>query len=181
MPWWNESTAKGKQSHCYIVSHQTPAALVGQGSPIAELNWVESVAIALDSKFTLPGTKIRFGLDPVIGLIPLLGNFSTMLISFLLVFVMARYPVSRKVVLLMVLNVLADAIIGSIPILGNIFDFGFKANIRNVSLLKSHYSLGKHKGSGTGILLAIFAALLGLLGLVFFVIYKLTAWFMHLW
>lgn len=62
----------------------------------------------------------------------------------------------------MLLNSIFDAILGSIPILGNIVDFFFKANQRNVKILKEHYNEGKHEGSAKGILTALFVFLLAL-------------------
>ncbi len=127
---------------------QTPPTAL----PDERLKWVESLARLMDSQFRLPGTNFKFGLDPILGFIPLAGALSTYAVSGILVFTMARYGVSRKVVILMFLNILLDALFGSIPIIGNIFDFAYKANDRNVRLLRRHYQEGKYSGSGTGIL-----------------------------
>ena len=143
--------------------------------PDERLRWVESLAHLMDSQFRLPGTKFTFGLDPILGFIPLAGALSTYAISGILVFTMARYGVSRKVIILMFLNILLDALIGSIPIIGNIFDFAYKANDRNVRLLRQHYQEGKYSGSGTGILVVVFVFLLLLLGLIFYGLWELSS------
>src|SRR5690242_1032313 len=97
---------------------------------VKNMKWVESVARLMDSKFKVPGTNFRFGLDPVLGLIPFLGDVSTFAVSGALVLTMAKHGASRNVVIRMVVNIILDLIIGSIPIIGAIFDFGFKANDR---------------------------------------------------
>jgi hypothetical protein len=138
-----------------------------------DLKWVEEVSRLMDAKFTFPGTKFKFGLDPLIGLIPGLGDISSFAISGILIFTMAKYGVSRKILILMSLNIIADAILGSIPLLGNIFDFFYKANTRNINLLRKHYVEGKYHGSGTGILVAIGLVLLLAFALLIFGTYKL--------
>ncbi len=138
-----------------------------------QLKWVERVAYLLDEKFRFPGTKFRFGLDPVINLIPIAGDISGFLVAAALVWVMARHGVSRKVLILMLLNIFLDAIIGAIPLIGQVFDFYYKANSRNIKLLKEHYEEGRHQGNGTGVLIMIFLVLLVFFALLLLFIYKL--------
>lgn len=138
-----------------------------------QLKWVERVAYLLDEKFRFPGTKFRFGLDPVINLIPIAGDISGFLVAAALVWVMARHGVSRKALILMLLNIFLDAIIGAIPLIGQVFDFYYKANSRNIKLLKEHYEEGRHQGNGTGVLIMIFLVLLVFFALLLLFIYKL--------
>jgi len=138
-----------------------------------QLKWVEHVAYLLDEKFRFPGTKFRFGLDPVINLIPIAGDISGFLVAAVLVWVMAMHGVSRKVLILMLLNIFLDAIIGAIPLIGQVFDFYYKANSRNIKLLKEHYEEGRHQGNGTGVLIMIFLVLLVFFALLLLFIYKL--------
>ena len=91
-----------------------------QNSP--ELLWVERVSRLLDSKFRIPGTSIRFGLDPIFGLLPVAGDVGTMLISFSLIYTMYRNGASGKLAAKMILNVLIDVVFGSIPVVGAFFD-----------------------------------------------------------
>lgn len=140
------------------------------------LRWVERISYLLDEKFRLPGTNFRFGLDPILNLIPVAGDLSGFLISAALVFTMARYGVSRKVVILMTLNILLDAIVGGIPLLGQLFDFYYKANSKNIRLLKEHYEEGKHKGSGTGVLLIIALVFIAFIALLIWIGIRLIHW-----
>lgn len=140
---------------------------------LPELEWVDKMAWLMDSQFRVPGTKFRFGLDPILGLFPFAGDLASYGISSVLVLAMARYGVSGKVLLMMIGNVLLDAIIGSIPILGAIFDFAYKANNRNISLLKKHYHEGKHQGSGLNIIIGVALVFFALLLLLIYGIWKL--------
>ncbi len=140
------------------------------------LKWVEQVSTLMDDKFRLPGTNFRFGLDPLMNLIPIAGDISGFIVGAALVLVMAKNGVSRKVVILMVLNIFIDALIGGIPLIGNVFDFYYKSNSRNIKLLKEHYEEGKHAGSGTGVLLAVFIVLFLLFVGFLFLMYLVVAW-----
>lgn len=145
-----------------------------------DLSGIEWMAKMLDSKFRIPGTSFSFGLDPIIGLIPFLGSGVTLILQGSLTLYMLKYGASRKVAIKMALNVLFDTILSSIPFLGQIGDFFFKANKKNVKLLKEHYFEGKHKGSGTGIILLLLLFLLALLALFCFGAYELIKWIIHL-
>ncbi|GAL85278.1 hypothetical protein MYP_2507 [Sporocytophaga myxococcoides] len=147
---------------------------------VPNLIWVEKISNFLDSKFRIPGTKLRFGWDPLIGLIPGIGDFAGFVISAILMLYMTRYGASRKVVIVMSLNVLLDAMIGSIPFVGTLFDFGFKANKRNIELLKEHYYEGKHQGNGNGIVWTIMLALICLFALLLFSLYKLVSFIIQI-
>src|SRR5687767_10107377 len=107
-----------------------------------KLKWINHMVKLMDNQFRLPGTNFRFGLDPILGFLPVAGDLASFGISAMLVMTMARHGASGKVVTLMLLNIALDTLIGSIPILGNIFDFFFKANERNVRLLTGYYEEG---------------------------------------
>lgn len=131
-------------------------------SQSSEIKWVEKISRLMDSQFKIPGTNFKFGLDPIIGFIPFAGDASTFAISSALILYMIKNGASRKVIILMILNLVIDTIIGGIPIIGVIFDAYYKANNRNIRLLKRHYEEGKYQGSGKGLLIgvAIFLLLL---------------------
>jgi hypothetical protein len=129
------------------------------------LRWVEHVARLMDSQFRLPGTRFRFGLDPLLGLIPIVGDLSSTVVSGVLVLTMLRHGASGAVVVRMVLNILLDTIVGAIPLVGNVFDFAYKSNERNVALLRRHYAEGRHTGSGKGLILLLLLVLLAVFGL----------------
>ena len=143
------------------------------------LVWVERVARLMDSQFQLPGTRFRFGLDPVLGLLPIVGDLSTFAVSIALVVTMMRHGAKGSVVVRMVLNVLLDTIIGAIPILGNIFDFAYKSNDRNVRLLRAHYQEGKYQGSGKGIILLVVSILCSVFFLLAWGAFELLQWLWH--
>ena len=146
------------------------------GKDSKRLKWVESIAYLMDNQFRIPGTNMRFGLDPILGLVPFLGDISTFAVSGALVLTMARHGASRAVVARMVVNIILDLVIGSIPILGALFDFGYKANDRNVRLLRDHYEKGKHHGTGNGFIAMVLIVLLLALGLVIFGLVKVISW-----
>jgi hypothetical protein len=133
-----------------------------------KMKWIERVAYLLDEQFRFPGTKFRFGLDPLMNLIPFVGDLSGFMLSAVLVMTMARNGASGLLLVRMSFNILLDATIGAIPVLGQIFDFYYKANKRNVQLLKEHYTEGKHQGSGKKL---VFIILIGFLVIVAAIIY----------
>jgi hypothetical protein len=120
-----------------------------------QLDWVRRVARLLDSQFTIPGTSIRFGLDPLFSLIPVLGDLITYAISGAMIYAMYQQGASRKVVIKMIMNSTLDAVIGAVPFIGTFFDVFYRSNDRNLKLLREHYYEGKHQGSGNGILIVI--------------------------
>ncbi|MBG6236310.1 hypothetical protein IWX76_002891 [Pedobacter sp. CAN_A7] len=138
--------------------------------------WIKSVSYLLDEQFRLPGTKFRFGLDPVMNLIPGIGDISGFIISGGLLLAMAKKGASNKIVVLMCLNILLDATIGAIPIIGQIFDFFFKSNTRNLKLMREHYIEGKHQGSGKNVIIITVIILIILLAILVFTMVKLAQW-----
>lgn len=140
------------------------------------LRWVEQISQLMDNKFRIPGTNFRFGLDPILNLIPGLGAVSGFAISGALLLTMTRYGASGKVLIMMLINIVLDALIGAIPVLGWIFDFAYKANTRNIKLLKEHYIENKHPGSGKGLLVLIVLILVLLTILIIYLIWQLLEW-----
>jgi hypothetical protein len=142
-------------------------------SPSPPLQTFEQIARLMDSKFKIPGTKIRFGIDPILSLLPVLGDVITLIISSMLIYTMHNRGASRKVVIKMMLNAGLDTAIGAVPLVGTFFDIFYRSNERNVKLLKEHYFEGKHQGSGTGLLLVILLIALVVIGAVVYGIWKL--------
>ena len=140
------------------------------------LRWVERVARLMDSQFQLPGTRFRFGLDPLLGLVPIVGDLSSTAVSVALLLTMMRYGASGAVVVRMALNIFIDTVVGAIPLLGNIFDFAYKSNERNVALLRRHYAEGRHRGSGKGLVAVVLLAFLVVFGLVAWGSIALLSW-----
>jgi hypothetical protein len=117
----------------------------------------------MDSRFTLPGTNRRFGLDPLLGLIPFVGDAISFTISALLVSSLWRYNASGEIKARLIVNILLDFALGSIPVIGSIWDFFFKANERNLKLVKAHYQEGKYQGNSRGFVLQSVVILLVIL------------------
>lgn len=92
----------------------------------------------LDAEFRVPGTNIRFGLDPLLGLIPGVGDAAGAVLAGWIFVEAIRMGASRATLLRIAGNVVLDAVLGAVPIIGDIFDFAWKANLRNVTLLKRH-------------------------------------------
>jgi len=90
----------------------------------------------LDSAATIPGTGIRFGLDPILGLIPGLGDVAGAVLAGYLVLLAQRLGAPRSVVLRMLANVAVDTAGGTIPLIGDAFDVAFKSSSRNLALLE---------------------------------------------
>lgn len=108
------------------------------------LNQVRLIARMMDDRFGIPGTKIRFGLDTILGLVPGLGDVVTGAISLLIVHHAWAAGASKLTIARMLGNVGVDFLIGSVPIAGDLFDFAWKANRRNARLLEAH--LNKSSG-----------------------------------
>ncbi len=147
---------------------------------IPELAWVTKITYWMDNAFAIPGTKIRFGLDPLLGLIPFVGDLIGLGISGIMVLSMIRHGVSGKLLFMMLGNITLDYLISSIPILGDIFDFAFKANERNLRLLKQHQLEGKHQGVGWGYVLVILIVFILLVSVLVFLIWK-AAYYWYAW
>jgi hypothetical protein len=100
---------------------------------------LERVAWLMDRAFPIPGTRIRVGLDALLGLLPIGGDVLTGLVQAGLVLVaLSHYKVPRTVAARMAATVLIDIAIGAIPLLGDLFDVAFKANTRNLQLLEPY-------------------------------------------
>jgi hypothetical protein len=96
------------------------------------------VTHVLDELVTVPGTSQRVGLDPVVGLIPVVGDAVAAGVGLWVIGEAARFGVPRVVLGRMVVNLVVDIAIGAIPLLGDIFDFAFRSNSRNLTLFRRH-------------------------------------------
>ena len=116
-----------------------PPGELSADEQLAQLEWLADL---LDSRFVIPGTNVRFGLDGVIGLIPVAGDLISALISFYLISRASELGLSPWVKTRMVWNVVLDTVVGAVPVLGDMFDVSFKSNRRNIALAKRY--LAKH-------------------------------------
>lgn len=102
---------------------------------LAEL---DALAHALDTRWRIPMTNWRFGLDAVVGLAPGLGDAAMGLVSLYLILRASNHGASAGMIARMIGNVVLDTAVGSVPIAGTVFDVYFKANKRNIRLLREH-------------------------------------------
>ncbi|MFK7971132.1 MAG: DUF4112 domain-containing protein [Bacteroidia bacterium] len=143
---------------------------------IPELEWIDRITNLLDSKFKLPFLSTRFGLDPILGLIPFAGDIVTLIMSAFMVVAMARHGASGALALRMIFNIVIDFAAGSVPFIGDILDFRLRANRRNYILLREHYYENEHQGSGWGIIFGIILMLVVILGLTVWAVWRFLAW-----
>ena len=95
-----------------------------------------SLAQVLDQAIRVPGTNMRIGLDGLLGLIPGVGDVATSLMAGYIILTAAQMGAPKSVLFRMAANVGIDTIVGAVPVLGDLFDFAFKSNTRNLALLR---------------------------------------------
>jgi hypothetical protein len=105
---------------------------------------LDQLADWMDTRFEIPGLRWRFGLDALLGLIPGLGDTVTFLISCYMLSAGVRLGVPRITLARMGMNVIIDFTLGSVPLLGDVFDVAWKANTRNVALIRRSLELTPH-------------------------------------
>ena len=142
-------------------------------SDVRTLAALRKWSVLLDSAFRVPGTNLTFGLDPILGLIPGIGDLTTPFFAALLLVHAVRLRIPRVVQLRMLINAAIDLTIGFVPFIGDAFDFGWKANVRNLALLERYARPGSRasRGDWVFVLVAIGALVAVALIPLFF-----TAW-----
>jgi hypothetical protein len=145
-------------------------------APHPEFQFIESISNILDNQFRIPYTETRFGVDFLIGFIPVAGDLLSFGISSTLVFAMMRRGIGVGMLFKMLGNITLDALVGSIPIIGDFFDLHYKANRRNVNLLKQYYAENPNPPSAKRTFFIIgILFLIGLIGLLI-AMGKLIGW-----
>ena len=138
------------------------------------------LADLLDQRFTIPGTSIRIGLDPIISLIPGIGDLLANLTGSLILVIAAQLGVPKVVLVRMGANIAINTIIGAIPIFGDIASIWFRSNVRNVELLQ-HYLGRQTKRAVPSDWLFVIVLIIGLLVLLGGIVLA-TVWvFKQLW
>jgi hypothetical protein len=145
----------------------------GTGTTDRPRSSVERIALAnflaelLDQRFTIPGTSIRFGLDPILGLIPGIGDALANIAGSAILLIASQYRLPKIILLRMGLNVAFNAIIGAVPVFGDLFSIWFRSNVRNVQLLERYVSSERQAptpGDWIFVLAVILAIVLLLIG-----------------
>jgi hypothetical protein len=142
------------------------------------------LSVVMDDFLRVPGTRFRFGLDPLIGLIPGLGDTASAIVSAMSLIYAARCGLPKILVARMSLNILINEIVGIIPGIGDAFSFWFKSNSRNYELLQRHWGRPRRPRTSDWIFVAAILAVLIVVvvaGLVisFFVLQELVKFFRH--
>lgn len=119
----------------------------------ASVSRIEAVAHLMDDLFEIPGTNVRVGLDAIIGLVPVVGDLISQAISSYIIWEARQLGVSRFTMGRMIANSAVDTVVGIIPFAGDAFDVAFRANRKNLALLKGHLAKHGHirrDGEGAG-------------------------------
>lgn len=115
-----------------------------QGTDPAEIDSLIGFASRLlDTIFSVPGTRIRFGLEPIIGLLPIIGDQVTSLMSAALLCRSVQHRVPKIALVRMALNILINGVIGMVPLIGDLFVLWYKPNIRNYRILQRYAGQAK--------------------------------------
>ena len=151
---------------------------------ISKFNKLRRVSRLLDSAISIPGTGISFGLDPILGLLPGGGDTVTGGISAYIVVEAAKMGVPREILWTMVCNILIDSFAGTIPVVGDLFDVGWKSNVKNIELLEKHLEQHQPVAESSksdrlflfGLIIILTIIVLGFAVITFFTV----TWFWHL-
>ena len=125
-----------------------------------------ALAKLLDNALPIPGTGMRVGLDPLLGLVPGLGDLVGAGVSGYILLLAAQAGAPKSVLVRMLGNVALDSLVGSVPALGDLFDFAFKSNARNMQLLERYTEapVDTQRASKGVVLVIVLLALLIVLG-----------------
>ncbi len=135
------------------------------------------LALIMDNLLRLPGTKFRFGIDPLIGLIPGLGDTGSTLISAMALIAAARRGLPKILLARMSFNILINELVGIIPIVGDAFSFWFKSNARNYELLKRQTTAPRRSTRSDWLFVAL---ILGALLVILLVSLAVSLWILSL-
>ncbi len=149
----------------------------GDAAGDARLATARILARLLDDAIPIPGTSFRIGIDPLIGLVPGVGDALAALLSTWMLVLASRLGAPPGVLARIALNIAIDALVGSVPLVGDLFDFGWKANVRNLRLLEGWLDRpGPTRRASGALVLAIAVLTLGAVAAVLFAAWRLLAW-----
>lgn len=143
----------------------------------ARLDEARALARFLDAAFRIPGTDVRIGLDPILSLLPGLGDVAASALGSYLMVLAWRLGAPSSVIARMALNLIADALIGAVPVVGDVGDVFFRANLRNARLLEQWTASPRRtrRASVAVVALAILAVL-AVVAALLFAVWSLVAW-----
>ena len=114
----------------------------------------------LDEIITIPGTKYKIGVDPIIGIFPVIGDLLGSIISIYIIYSGSKMGVSSQVIAKMSINLGIDFTVGLIPVFGDIFDMGWKANKKNIELIEKNINKTKENDSFSNLIIATLTILI---------------------
>jgi hypothetical protein len=121
------------------VNYRAFTGRYGEESRAAALDRLDMLATVFDTAVLIPGTNIRFGAEAVLRLIPGIGDVAASALSFYLLYEASRLGVPKWLMVRMAANVILEGAVGTVPVAGDAFDIYFRANRRNVALLRKHF------------------------------------------
>lgn len=133
---------KVPDSEVFVIPQSQGAA---GGRHVPTVQELEFIARLMDGIFEIPGTRLRFGLDALTGLIPGLGDTISSVVSLYILQAARRHGVSRVTMTRMAANIAVDYVVGIVPVVGDAFDVYWKANQKNVELLRRHVVANPHE------------------------------------
>lgn len=134
---------------------------------------IQFVSRIMDDLVKVPGTGRRVGIDPILGLIPVLGDGISAAVGFWLIAEAARFRLPSIVLARMIVNTLVDVVLGAVPFVGDLFDFVSKSNTRNLELFRRHAT---DPGASTNDQRAFFAGLLIILVAIVWLAWQALGW-----
>lgn len=146
-----------------------------------KLRHLERIVWLLENSIRIPFTRWRIGLDPILGLVPWVGDAIAAAVSTLLLVAAVQYRVPFVILVRIALNILADFLIGLVPLVGDASDIFFRSNRRNIELLRTHLNgAGRPRAIDHVIVWGLVLALALSFGLASWGLYHLGAWLLSI-
>ncbi len=157
-----------------------PSPIANNHPHLARMQRLRRFGRLMDSAIGIPGTKFRIGLDPIIGLLPGGGDTAGLIFSSYIVLEAARMGASKSALSTMAFNILLETVVGTVPVVGDIFDVTWKSNIRNIELLEEHLNVprpvAQNRGFAILLIVGLALAVVACLALSFYIL----RWLFHL-
>ncbi|NJP09385.1 MAG: DUF4112 domain-containing protein [Leptolyngbyaceae cyanobacterium RU_5_1] len=145
------------------------------------LQRIRVVSHLLDNAIAVPGTRFRFGIDPILGLFPGAGDWLSAVLSVYIVLEALRFNLPKKILIQMVTNLVLDTAAGSVPVVGDVFDVTWKANSRNLALLENHIRDPKpQKAADRRFVILVIIGLIAILVMLTSLVVLLVSWLFRL-
>lgn len=120
------------------MSRTSPIPIVTNHPRLAVIQRLRKLTHLMDNAIAIPGTKFRIGLDPILGLLPGAGDLIGTALSAYIVLEAVRLGLPKETLGKMVSNILLESVVGTVPLVGDWFDFAWKANVKNLELIETH-------------------------------------------